>query len=327
MSKQGFWENQDRAQSLVKEMKSISGIAGPFSNLAKDVYDLGELLEIISDTDIKSIEESKGILKRLTDELQSFELQSIFTGKDDSKDVFMSIHAGAGGTDSCDWAQMLLRMYMRWLERNKFKANLIDVLEGDEAGIKRATLTIEGANTFGYLKSEIGVHRLVRISHFDANHRRHTSFASVDIVPQYEDVKIAIDEKELRVDTYRAGGAGGQHVNVTDSAVRITHIPTGIVAQCQNERSQHMNKKMAMKILMSNLYLLKEEERADEFAKMYGEKGEIAWSQQIRSYVLHPYTMVKDHRTNYETGNINAVLDGELNEFIDAFLHWKDRKY
>ncbi len=233
----------------------------------------------------------------------------------------MSIHAGAGGTEAQDWAQMLLRMYLRWTERRGFKANIVDLLQGEEAGIKSATFTVTGDYAFGYIKAEVGIHRLVRISPFDAGARRHTSFASVFVYPDIEDdVVIEIDEKDLRVDTFRSSGAGGQHVNKTDSAVRITHMPSGIVVQCQNERSQHMNRAMAMKLLKARLYEKEIEEREKEMDKIHASKKQIAWGSQIRSYILQPYQLVKDHRTGKEVGNVNAVLDGDLDGFIEAYL-------
>jgi peptide chain release factor 2 len=237
------------------------------------------------------------------------------------KNCFFSIHAGAGGTESCDWANMLLRMYTRYFEANKYKFQELDITPGEEAGIRSITLRVSGPFVFGKLSCETGVHRLVRISPFDSQKRRHTSFAAVDCIPEFEDdIDAEINEEDLRIDFYRASGAGGQHVNKTSSAVRITHEPTGIVVQCQNERSQHKNKAQAMKVLKARLYMLEQQKRDDEIAKLYGNKGEIAWGSQIRSYVLQPYQMVKDHRTNFQTGNVDAVLDGELNGFIESYL-------
>jgi len=241
--------------------------------------------------------------------------------------VFVSIHPGAGGVDAQDWAQILERMYLRWLQRSGYQTEVIDRLEGEEAGIRRVVIDVKGGFAFGYLKSEIGVHRLIRNSPFDANHRRQTSFASVDVVPQFEDVDVQIKEEDLRIDTYSAGGPGGQHVNKTQSAVRITHLPTGVVVQCQNQRSQIMNRKSAMRALASKLHQLEEAKRNAELVKMYGEKGEISFSGQDRSYTMQPYTLVKDERTLYQTGNIQAVLDGALDPFMESFLRWKDRKY
>ncbi|KKO17903.1 MAG: peptide chain release factor [Candidatus Brocadia fulgida] len=241
--------------------------------------------------------------------------------------AYLSIYAGAGGTESCDWVSMLFRMYGRWVEKSGYTQSLIDVLPGEEAGIKRITVLVKGDYVYGYLKSEIGVHRLVRISPFDANARRHTSFAAVDVLPEIEEEEeIEINENELRVDTYRASGAGGQHVNKTSSAVRITHIPTGIVVQCQSERSQHQNRRVALSMLKAKMYQIKEKEREKELAAAYDEKGEIAWGHQIRSYVLQPYSLVKDLRTDKETGNTQAVLDGEIDEFMEAYLKWRMAK-
>ncbi len=242
-------------------------------------------------------------------------------GRDDFRDAYLSVHAGAGGTESCDWAEMLLRMYTRWAEKSHFQVEMVELMAGEEAGIRRATIKVNGRWAYGYLKAEVGVHRLVRISPFDANKRRHTSFASVDVLPQVdENIEIEIKDGDLRTDTYRASGAGGQHVNKTSSAVRITHLPTGIVVQCQNERSQHRNRRQAMEMLKAKLYQLKQRERDEELMAKYDEKGEIAWGNQIRSYVLQPYTLIKDLRTGEETGNVQAVLDGDLDRFIHAYL-------
>jgi len=266
-------------------------------------------------------------LQKLERDIDSLEFKSLMSGQRDMNNAILSLHAGAGGTESCDWASMLLRMYSMWAESNGYKTKIIDVLPGEEAGVKSAVMIVTGDYAFGYLKSEIGVHRLVRISPFDANKRRHTSFASVDVIPEVEDdIDVDINESELRIDTYRSSGAGGQHVNVTDSAVRITHLPTGIVTQCQNERSQHKNKATAMKVLKAKLYELKAEERRKEIEAEYSKKRKIEWGSQIRSYVMHPYSMVKDHRTSCETSNVNAVMNGALVDFIEAFLKWRARK-
>ena len=246
----------------------------------------------------------------------------MLSGEHDTRDAYLAIHAGAGGTEAADWAAMLLRMYRMWAETRGFTAELVDVLDHQEAGIKSATLRVAGPFAYGYLRSEIGVHRLVRISPFDAQNRRHTSFASVDVIPDYPDEEITIDEKDLEIECYRAGGAGGQHVNMTDSAVRIKHVPTGVIVQCQNERSQHRNRKMAMKMLQARLERLQVMARDAETAKLYGEKAEIAWGHQIRSYTLQPFTLVKDHRTEHQTPNAHRVLDGELDPFIERYLQW-----
>jgi peptide chain release factor 2 len=252
------------------------------------------------------------------------DFKSLLSANEDVSNAILSINAGAGGTESCDWASMLFRMYSKWSEKKGFKTSVIDFLSGEEAGIKNITAMIKGEYAYGYLKAENGVHRLVRISPFDANKRRHTSFASVDVIPEISDeIKVDINESDLRIDTYRSSGAGGQHVNVTDSAVRITHVPTGIVVQCQNERSQHKNKAMAMKVLKARLYEIEREKKMREIEKQYAEKRDIAWGSQIRSYVMHPYSMVKDHRTNFETSNTTAVMDGNLDGFIEAYLRKK----
>ena len=260
----------------------------------------------------------------LKDEVDRFTIETLLTGDYDKNNAIFTIHAGAGGTEAQDWAVMLLRMYTRWAEQNGYTVTILDMLKDTEAGIKNATLLIEGENVYGYLKSEKGVHRLVRISPFDSAGKRHTSFASVDVMPELEDsVAKDINPDDLRIDTYRSGGAGGQHVNKTDSAVRITHIPTGTTVQCQNERSQHSNKEMAMKVLYAKLLEIKEQEQKDKIEDIKGEYREIAWGSQIRSYVFHPYSMVKDHRTGEEVGNVNGVMDGDLDRFINAYLIWK----
>jgi len=263
-------------------------------------------------------------IKLFTQKLEKIELRTMLGESHDHCNAYLSIYAGAGGTESCDWVSMLFRMYSRWAEKSGYTVSLIDELPGEDVGIKRITVLIKGDYVYGYLKSEIGVHRLVRISPFDANARRHTSFAAVDVLPEIEEEEdIEINENELRIDTYRASGAGGQHVNKTSSAVRITHIPSGIVVQCQSERSQHQNRRMALSMLKAKMYQIKEKEREKELSAAYDEKGEIAWGHQIRSYVLQPYSMVKDLRTDKETGNTQAVLDGEIDEFMEAYLKWR----
>ncbi|MBI2560415.1 MAG: peptide chain release factor 2 [Planctomycetes bacterium] len=325
MANATFWENKEKAQETVKKLKTLKEVTTPLKELQESFNDIMELTELIEkEHDEEFEEEIVSELKQFTRKLERFELRTMLSGPDDSRNAYLSIHAGAGGTESCDWASMLLRMYCRWAEKNGYSYELLEVLPGEEAGIKRVTTNIKGEWAYGYLKSEIGVHRLVRISPFDANHRRHTSFAAVDVIPEVDDAaEIEIKDEELRVDTYRASGAGGQHVNKTSSAVRLTHIPTGIVVQCQSERSQHQNRKLAMRMLKAKLHQLREKEREKELAAAYDEKGEIAWGNQIRSYVLQPYTLVKDLRTGKETGNAQAVLDGEIEDFMETYLKWK----
>jgi peptide chain release factor 2 len=328
MSASGFWDRPEAAQGLITELKSIKGAVESFQALHQELEDEVGLLEMCDDArDQAHIAEVAGKIGGFARKVEAVEVQALFNGRNDARDVFVSIHSGAGGVDAMDWAQILERMYTRWLSRSGYEVEVLDEQPGEEAGLKRAVLEVRGRFAFGYLKSEIGVHRLVRISPFDANHRRQTSFASVDVVPEYDEIDIDVKEGDLRIDTFSAGGPGGQHVNKTQSAVRITHLPTGVVVQCQNQRSQIMNRKYAMRALASKLHQLEESKREAEFAKLYGEKGEIAFGSQIRSYVMQPYTMVKDHRTDHETGNIQAVLDGEIDPFIEAFLRWKGRKY
>jgi len=282
-----------------------------------------QMLELVKDENDQSlIEEVAADVKKLETELEGQEVLTLFSGPDDGRNVILSIHPGAGGTESMDWAEMLLRMYRRYAERKGFDVRVLDLSPGEEAGIKSVSVEVKGDTAFGYLKSESGVHRLVRLSPFDANHRRHTSFASVFVYPEVENnVEVEIREEDLQIDTYRASGAGGQHVNKTDSAVRITHLPTGIVVQCQNERSQFRNKDNAMKILRAKLYHKKMEEEREKLNERMASQKEIAWGSQIRSYVLHPYNMVKDHRTDIQTSDVQSILDGELEEFVEAYLH------
>ena len=321
----GFWDNQEKARSVIQELKKARAVVDPYFECRKEFDELNELLVLVEDEG--SAKEVKESLQKLERDIDSLEFKSLMSGQRDMNNAILSLHAGAGGTESCDWASMLLRMYSMWAESNGYKTKIIDVLPGEEAGVKSAVMIVTGDYAFGYLKSEIGVHRLVRISPFDANKRRHTSFASVDVIPEVEDdIDVDINESELRIDTYRSSGAGGQHVNVTVTAVRITHLPTGIVTQCQNERSQHKNKATAMKVLKAKLYELKAEERRKEIEAEYSKKRKIEWGSQIRSYVMHPYSMVKDHRTSCETSNVNAVMNGALVDFIEAFLKWRARK-
>jgi peptide chain release factor 2 len=277
----------------------------------------------LEEEDAEAAKEVTETLEKLETRVEDFELKCMFSGEHDENNALLTIHAGAGGTEAQDWVDMLLRMYLRWVEEKGFSSDILDYLPGDEAGVKGVTVLVKGLYAYGYLRSEMGIHRLVRISPFDAGGRRHTSFASVFIFPELDDtIDIDINEKDLRIDTYRASGAGGQHVNKTSSAVRITHLPTGIVVQCQNERSQHRNKDMAFKMLRARLYEREKELQAKEQQDLHGEKKEIGWGSQIRSYVLQPYRMVKDHRTNCEIGNVDGVLDGNLEPFIKAYLLW-----
>lgn len=318
-----FWNDRNSAQEILSEASRLKRIVAPQLDFQKRLGDLKALLELAeeSDEDADLSAELASETNSMSLEIEKVEIESFLSGKLDNSNAIVTIHAGAGGTESCDWAEMLLRMYTRWAERRGWKCDVQDIVAGEEAGVAKVTIRIEGANAYGYAKAERGVHRLVRISPFDANKRRHTSFASVDIIAEIEDdVEIEIKDEELRIDTYRSSGKGGQHVNKTDSAVRITHIPTGIVVACQNERSQLKNKQTAMKILKSRLYEKLEDEKRAEMDKFYGEKGEIAWGNQIRSYVFQPYQMVKDLRTGAETGNIQAVMDGDIDMFVNAWL-------
>ncbi|MEC9352014.1 MAG: peptide chain release factor 2 [Planctomycetota bacterium] len=326
MATPGFWDNNEKAQGVIRELKTLRSLIVPLNDLSQTTNDLLELTELAQEEeDPDALQDLNRECDSIAGQIDEVELRTTLNGKHDSCDAFISIHAGAGGTESCDWASILSRMLERYCEKQGFKINLVDRLEGEEAGIKSVTYQVKGDMAYGYLRSEIGVHRLVRKSPFDASNRRHTSFAAVDVIPEMSDIdkEVEILESDLRIDTYRAGGAGGQHVNVTDSAVRITHVPTGIVVQCQNERSQHANKATALKVLKSRIILLEEMKREEELQEMYGEKGEIAFGSQIRSYVLEPYTLAKDRRTGHETGNVQAVLDGELLPFVEMYLHWK----
>jgi len=333
MSVSGFWDNPVASQERVNRLKVLKALVTPYDEITRGIKEEGELLKLAVESDLSCKDEEEilpeisGKVTQLEKRLEHLEYQSYLNGPNDERNVFFSLHAGTGGTDACDWTEMLLRMYLKWLDKNNYSVEIIDSLPGDTAGLRHTTLYIKGPYAFGFLKSEIGVHRLVRLSPFDANKRRHTSFAAVDIVPEIPEEEIKIAEKDIRIDTFAAGGPGGQHVNKTASAVRITHLPTGIVVQCQNERSQHHNRQTAFKLLAAKLNALNEKQKDDEFKKIYGEKGEIAWGYQIRSYVLQPYTMVKDHRTDVETGNVDAVLDGELDLFIESYLRSKKSRH
>ena len=320
--REGFWNDPARAKETLQEQSRLTNAVADWKKLRNDIDDVGFLHQIsLDEQDEKTQKEIETELNRIEAAVRVDELRMMLGAEQDSLNAIMSIHAGAGGTEAQDWAEMLLRMYLRWAERKGFVATIIDYVPGDEAGVKSVTWTLRGEYAYGYAKAEIGIHRLVRISPFDAGARRHTSFASVFVYPEVDDrIVIEIDEKDLRIDTYRSTGAGGQHVNKTDSAVRITHIPTGIVVQCQNERSQHKNKAMAMKYLQSRLYEMKLREQNEKLREVNKTKKDIAWGSQIRSYVLHPYKMIKDHRTNLETGNVNKVLDGDIDEFIESYL-------
>ena len=325
MAAPGFWDRPERAQEVVKEVSKLKRATEPLLKLSVALEDQAEMLVLASEEgDERALREVAADLAPLTAALGVLEFQAKLAGRHDHSSCYLTVHAGAGGTEACDWAQMLLRMYSRWAEDRRMRHEIIDVLSGEEAGVRNATLHVRGEYAYGYLRSELGVHRLVRISPFDAQSRRHTSFAAVDVVPELEDdIDIEVNDNDLRVDTYRAGGAGGQHVNKTDSAVRITHLPSGIVVQCQNERSQHQNRRVALQLLRARLHHLESAKREAELQNAYDNKGEIAWGSQIRSYVLQPYTMVKDHRTGVETGNATAVLDGDIDRFIEGYLSWK----
>jgi peptide chain release factor 2 len=323
MQRPGFWDDQAKAAEIsAKHARAQKRLKG-FEGLQSDVGDLDELLEMASEDEEMASELSSQV-ESIERRLAELEEERLFSGEYDAGDAVVTVNAGAGGTDSQDWAEMLLRMYLRWAERRGFKVDLEEVSAGQEAGISSATFTVSGRHAFGLLQAERGVHRLVRISPFDAAARRHTAFASLSVVPALEegDDEIVIDETEIRVDTYRSSGAGGQHVNVTDSAVRITHLPTGVVVSCQNERSQHQNKDRAMANLKAKLADLRRQEREEELAALSGDKKNVEWGSQIRSYVLHPYQQVKDLRTGHETGNVDAVLDGDLDAFMEAWLQW-----
>ena len=320
MNDESFWNESDKANKILKEVKSLKSQINSYSSLEYKKDDISVLVEMLqedfSESDADSTMEE---LLALEKELKVFTIDTLLSGEYDANNAILSIHPGAGGTESQDWAEMLLRMFIRFAEKRNFKIKILEQLPGDVAGIKSVTILISGDNAYGYLKGEKGVHRLVRISPF--NSRRHTSFASVDVEPEIkEDINLEINPSDLKIDTYRAGGAGGQHVNKTDSAVRITHLPTKIVVSCQNERSQFQNKETAMKILKGKLYKILMEEHKEKIDEIKGDYGQIAWGNQIRSYVFHPYSMVKDHRTKAETSNVQAVMDGDINVFIDAYL-------
>ena len=319
-----FYDDIDDAQKILKKLSNINELINNYNKLKSELEDLKVLLELsIEEKDSNLLKEILKFRNNLESKVEKGLISSLLKDEYDKNDSIMTLHAGAGGTEAQDWVQMLLRMYTRWAENRRYKIQILDILMGDEAGVKSVTILIEGLNAYGYTKSEKGIHRLVRISPFDASNRRHTSFASVEVMPKIDkEIQIEICPEELRIDTFRASGAGGQHINKTDSAVRITHIPSGIVVSCQNQRSQHQNRDVAMTMLKAKLFEREREEQQAKLNKIRGEQKEIGWGNQIRSYVFCPYTMVKDHRTNCEIGNVNAVMDGEINKFIDEYLKW-----
>lgn len=324
VASEGFWNNAEHSGKVLKEIKQLKDKIEVYDKLVEQYEDIETLIEMgMEEPDEEIAKEVTESLKQFVKDFEELRIKTLLSGEYDGNNAILSLHAGAGGTESCDWVSMLLRMYVRWAEDKGYKVETLDYLDGEDAGIKSVTIQVNGDNAYGYLKSEKGVHRLVRISPFDSSGRRHTSFASLDVIPELDDtVEMDINPEDLKIDTYRASGAGGQHVNKTDSAVRMTHIPTGITVQCQNERSQHKNKDRALKMLKAKLYELKRQEQMAKMEGIRGEVKEIGWGSQIRSYVMHPYSMVKDHRTNEESGNVNSVLDGKLDAFINAYLQW-----
>ena len=324
MEAPGFWDDPERSNQKMKELKNLKDTVGECDKLSTQYDDILTLIDMgYEENDESLIPEIRGELDEFIREFDELRIGTLLSGEYDKNNAILKLNAGAGGTESCDWCGMLYRMYTRWAERKGFTIEVLDYLDGDEAGIKSVTFQVNGLNAYGYLKSEKGVHRLVRISPFNAQGKRQTSFVSLDVMPDIEgDLDVDIDEKDLRIDTYRSSGAGGQHINKTSSAIRITHSPTGTVVQCQNERSQFQNKDKAMQMLKAKLYLLKKEANAEKLSDIRGEVKEIGWGNQIRSYVLQPYTLVKDHRTDVETGNVDAVLDGGLDIFINGYLKW-----
>ncbi len=319
-----FWDDAEKASASMKEVKDLKSVVERADKLSSSYEDIMTLIEMGNEENDESlIPEVEQEYREFCQEFDDLRITTMLTGEHDSENAILTLHAGAGGTESCDWASMLCRMYERWADRKGFSVKVLDSLDGDEAGLKSVTLEIQGENVYGYLKSEHGVHRLVRISPFNAAGKRQTSFVSCDVMPDIErDIDIEIADDDIRIDTYRSSGAGGQHINKTSSAIRITHFPTGIVVQCQNERSQHMNKDKAMQMLKAKLLILREQENLAKESDIRGEVKEIGWGNQIRSYVMQPYTMVKDHRTNAETGNVSAVMDGDIDMFMNAYLKW-----
>lgn len=320
-----FWKDPEVSQNKMKEVKSLKDDVATYAALSTQYDDIETMIEMgYEENDPELIPEIDQMMKEFVQTYEDIRMKTLLSGEYDRNNAIVSLHAGAGGTESCDWAAMLYRMYTRWADKKGFSVEVLDSLDGEEAGIKSITFQVNGENAYGYLKSEKGVHRLVRISPFNAAGKRQTSFVSCDVMPDIEeDVDVEIREEDIRIDTFRSSGAGGQHINKTSSAIRITHFPTGIVVQCQNERSQHMNKDKAMQMLKAKLYLLKQEENAAKAAGIRGEVTDIGWGNQIRSYVMQPYTMVKDHRTGVESGNVDAVMDGNIDPFINGYLKWQ----
>lgn len=328
MEAPNFWDDITSSQFVMKELKQLKDVVKSYESLETEKEDIQTMIEMgYEEEDADLIPEIKEMLDQFVKNFENLRISILLSGEYDNEDAILSLNAGAGGTESCDWVSMLYRMYHKWAEKKGYKIQILDYLDGEVAGIKSVTMQISGDNAYGYLKSEKGIHRLVRISPFNAAGKRQTSFASCDIMPDIKkDINIEIADEDIRIDTYRASGAGGQHINKTDSAIRITHLPTGTVVQCQNERSQRQNKEKAMQMLKAKLYLLKEQEKKEELSGIRGEVMDNGWGSQIRSYVLQPYTMVKDHRTNEESGNPSAVLDGALDNFINAYLKWENLK-
>ena len=326
MQEPGFWDDVEKSQEIMKRVKALKDTVETFEALELEFEDIETMIQMAEEENESSlIAEIEEMLQHFIQDFDALRIRTLLSGEFDKESAVVTLHAGTGGTESCDWVSMLYRMYTRWAEKKGYQLEVLDYLDGEEAGIKSVTFQVNGENAFGYLKSERGVHRLVRISPFNAAGKRQTSFASCDVMPDIEeDIEVDINEDDLRIDTYRSSGAGGQHINKTSSAVRITHLPTGIVVQCQNERSQHSNKDRAMKMLKAKLFMIKQQENLEKISDIRGEVLENTWGSQIRSYVMQPYTMVKDHRTNAESGNTSAVLDGEIDLFINAFLKWSN---
>ena len=324
MEEPGFWDDPETSTRLMRESKNLKDTVESYNKLEQEYEDIQVMIEMgYEENDPALVPEIRDMMDDFVEKLETIRIQTLLSGEYDNNDAILKLNAGAGGTEACDWCSMLYRMYQRWADRKGFATSVIDYLDGEEAGIKSITLKVAGENAYGFLKSERGVHRLVRISPFNSAGKRQTSFVSCDVMPDIkEDLDVEINLDDLRIDTYRSSGAGGQHINKTSSAIRITHIPTGIVVQCQNERSQFQNKEVAMQMLKAKLYLMKQEENAEKLSDIRGDVKDINFGNQIRSYVLQPYTMVKDHRTNEETGNVDAVLDGGIDIFINAYLKW-----